>query len=210
MRTVIFTNAANFNEQKAEAIMRAGLDVLWISFDGYSKEYFERSRQPLQYEHVKNNIELAIAARKKIGAHTKLAIQAVYNPLGNSIINEEVIRFKSYWLRRVDMVNLQRLHSWHGYLKSQVPRCGNIVCKDIFQYLTINWDGSVTPCCVDYEGNLIVGDVRESQLQQIWFGNRFVELRKILLDDVQEIAMCSECTHRFDNSPTPYLNSLIL
>lgn len=206
IKTTIFTNGGLLNEANSRKILESGLDELWISFDGYSKKYFEENRPPFKYERIRGNIISLLGLKKETGSKTKIIINAVYD---RSIVSESSVReFCEFWRKQnLDDVVLQRIHNWHGGVsleKHKMP--GNIVCKDIFWYMVVNWDGSVSPCCLDYDGDLIVGDARVSRLKDIWFGRGMTSLRKKMLSDVESIRLCSKCVR---TARYPYLSSLV-
>lgn len=68
------------------------------------------------------------------------------------------------------------------------------VCPEVYDKLSINWDGSVTACCGDYDNMLIVGDLKEKTLQEIYQGERINMIREIISRDAyDEIPLCSTC-----------------
>jgi MoaA/NifB/PqqE/SkfB family radical SAM enzyme len=60
--------------------------------------------------------------------------------------------------------------------------------------ITIDWDGSVLPCSMDWTKIDIYGNVNESTLYDIWHGYAFSTLRKQLLKGNRDIAaVCKVC-----------------
>ena len=56
-------------------------------------------------------------------------------------------------------------------------------------------DGKVVPCCVDYDGKYIVGDLKTDSLKSVWNGGKMIKLRKALLEGRKgDIELCSKCT----------------
>lgn len=206
IKTVIFTNGSLLNEKICKEIMLAGLDELCISFDGYSKEHFEKYRYPLIYESILKNIQNSIKIKKELKAKTSIILQPVYD--SNTIDSDKLNNFLIFWSDKVDDISIQKLHDWHGYVKNEGYVNKNIICRDLFQYMTINWDGSVVPCCLDYEGENILGNVNKQTIRQAWFGKEFTEFRRKLLKNVSLIPMCSECKMRYFNFRYPHLSSL--
>ena len=55
-------------------------------------------------------------------------------------------------------------------------------------------DGTVTPCCLDYNGAFIVGDTRKDTIEEIWNGPVYSKLRenfkKLKYDDYP---LCLSC-----------------
>jgi radical SAM protein with 4Fe4S-binding SPASM domain len=59
--------------------------------------------------------------------------------------------------------------------------------------LVVLWDGRVTPCCADYDGQLIVGKADEQNLQEIFNGPEMRVLRKQHLKK-QWSGLCGQCS----------------
>jgi hypothetical protein len=51
------------------------------------------------------------------------------------------------------------------------------------------WDGRVVPCCHDYDGHVVLGDLREESLSQIWDGVAGQRFR----DRNYESEFCRQC-----------------
>ena len=122
---------------------------------------------------------------------------------------KEVENFKEYWKDEPVTINLQKLHEWHGYVPNSRYKYKNITCRDIYEYMTINWDGSVVPCCLDYDGVCVLGDATKEHIRSIWFGTKFVNFRRMLLKDMKAMEMCEQCGYRIYNVRFPYLTSFL-
>lgn len=206
IKTVIYTNGGLLDGKTSRKIMASGIDEIYVSFDGYSKRHFEKYRRPMKYETVLENIESAIRTKKELGAKTKIIIQPTYDK--NSTSAGELERFKNYWRNKADGVSIQKIHDWHGYINNRKFIHQNIICRDLFQYMTINWDGSVVPCCLDYEGEYVLGNANKQTIKEIWFGKKFTEFRRKLLKNMTSVKMCGQCRMRFCNFEYPYLSSV--
>ena len=73
LETLINTNATTLDEKKARALIEAGLDLIIYSFDGGSKQSYERMRpgrfKPNSFDLVYENIRGMARLRKEMGAH---------------------------------------------------------------------------------------------------------------------------------------------
>lgn len=58
---------------------------------------------------------------------------------------------------------------------------GRHYCIDPWRSLVVNWDGTVSLCCVDYI-KYIMGDTRSQTLIKIWNNENYQTVRKYLLD----------------------------
>lgn len=73
----------------------------------------------------------------------------------------------------------------HTYLK---------ICSDAFDVLSINWNGDVTLCCSDYDNYMIVGNILDNDLKQIFNSKAADNYRAIIAKgEYGKIKCCSEC-----------------
>jgi len=64
----LLTNASLLTEDMSTGLIHAGLDELWISMDGFSKECYENIRQGGEYEKVIRHLEAFNEMRKTAGS----------------------------------------------------------------------------------------------------------------------------------------------
>ena len=68
------------------------------------------------------------------------------------------------------------------------------ICPYPFYYLIINQDGEVTVCCADWKRKLIVGDLKNQSLKEIWTGTVLRDFWKDMLKGKKErYEMCQKC-----------------
>ena len=63
----------------------------------------------------------------------------------------------------------------------KLPKVENEVCSVIFYSMTINSDGTVSACCSDWNQEIIIGDLKNESLMQIWQSNVLKKLQKLHL-----------------------------
>lgn len=70
----------------------------------------------------------------------------------------------------------------------------NDVCVEAFDKLSINWNGDVTLCCSDYDNFMIVGNILDIDLKQIFTGRAANQYRDIIVKrQYEKIKCCSTC-----------------
>jgi len=95
------TNAMLLTEEVSKRLIDAGLDRLSISFEGYTKEIYEKNRVGATYETVLANIEKMQSLKHELGVkHPKIRVQSVLLPA----IKEDFEEYKKFWGSRVDEV----------------------------------------------------------------------------------------------------------
>ena len=68
------------------------------------------------------------------------------------------------------------------------------VCPFPFYSLIINSDGEVTVCCADWKRKLVVGDLKNESLKEIWNGEILRSfLIKLLQGEKNSFEMCKKC-----------------
>ncbi|MBR1397406.1 MAG: radical SAM protein [Selenomonadaceae bacterium] len=68
------------------------------------------------------------------------------------------------------------------------------VCPEAFDKLSINWNGDVTLCCTDYDNFMIVGNILDNDIKQIFNSNAAKIYREaIMKKQYTKIKCCSDC-----------------
>jgi len=66
-------------------------------------------------------------------------------------------------------------------------------CTLPFRELTIRCDGDVCICCMDVGHEYVCGNVLESTLMDIWYGEQFEAARKVLYSKRRDFNPCVRC-----------------
>lgn len=99
-------------------------------------------------------------------------------------INEgETTEWIQRWEPKVDEVMVWKTHNWAGqwpseftYLEQEpVTSCGRPFHGD----LNIHSDGTVSPCCFDFDGKMIIGDLTQQTLKEIYFGDALKRIQEV-------------------------------
>jgi radical SAM protein with 4Fe4S-binding SPASM domain len=98
----------------------------------------------------------------------------------------EVDAFQKEWRGKADFVNFQPKFF-------SLPRRKQSLCRDLWRILVVLWDGKVVPCCVDFEGDIILGDAEKENLQKIFKGPAMKALRKSHLQK-RPPGLCKKCS----------------
>lgn len=188
-RVGITTNGSLLSPDLSRALAAAGLDRIVISLDAASEEcYAAVHGKPGHYEKIVSNIEGAI--------------DAGLNPRISFIVMKEnssdVFSFLKQWESR----------GVRYRVKVAKDRCGYFDLKRAFDYrlsakkscrlpfgvVDIVANGDVIPCCQDWDHEVVLGNIREQQLADIWHGSAYQEFRKKLTTDRASIPLCARCT----------------
>lgn len=194
----IISNGSLLNEDRARALIEAGLDEIKISFDGLSKEVFEKVRVGLKWEDVSGNVENLVRLRDEMGRKVP-RVQLLFVKIEENEV--EADDFVERWRTIVDRVDTTKAHNWGSsdqVATSTEPKgSSGFPCMRLWQTFTILWDGRVSLCCLDYEGSEILGDLRQQSIAEVWHGERIRTIRdQHLRGRFDEVPICGGCNAR--------------
>lgn len=181
------TNGTLLNEEMANMILDSGLDFLSADIDGFSKEVYESIRRGGDRDVVYRNIENFIEIQKRRGIKTPYFEIKVIEMEENK---HEVQQIVDYWLDKGIGVGVRMMHNWGGNLRGVPYRNieqSRIACGNAVGQLGVTWEGEVTMCAQDIEGELSLGNLNHESISQVW------EKKQELIDLHME--------HRFEELP---------
>lgn len=182
------TNAMLLTEDRARRLIDAGLDRLSISFEGYTREVYERYRVGAVFETVTANIAMIQELKQKLGVeHPKIRVQTVMLPE----IESSFDAYREFWSKRADEV---------GYLDYKEMKTKKKAirypwaCPQIWQRMAIWWDGTLLPCNHDDDGLLALGNVGEVSVADAWLSPALEKIRQAHASgNAHEIPACDGC-----------------
>jgi len=145
----------------------------------------------LNYETVKNNIHRFIEIRTKHNVGLpKVVVLMVENDTNKNTRKQ----FLDEW-KDADEAKIAKEENWSGEKRSTDVAPNMRVCPKIERQMEILVDGTVVLCCFDFEGKVIVGDVRKNKIEDIWTGSRLEEVRGCIWDkNYEELRLCKSCS----------------
>jgi len=188
------TNASLLNEETAIKILDSGLDIIYISLDANSKEVYERIRKGLNYDIVKKNIKRFIELKN---SRNKEKPTIILNFCRTDENKNQVKDFVREWNKH-GQVWISNTHDWAG--KAEVKAKSGLArridpCRLLWTELIVSWDGKVPLCCIDYDDKIIMGDLKNESIREVWSGERLKKNRNIHMDgDFNKIPLCESCT----------------
>ncbi len=206
-----FSNGSLLNKKTSEDLIDSGLDYLIISLDGTNRESYEKIRINLKFNEVIENVRNFLIIREKKRAN-KPKIELHVTISDENRLEEK--KFVKKMRGLADYVSIAHAHNWAGQREiknADVIQKSNKTdlapCTNLWSELTILWDGRVALCCLDYEGKLILGDINEESLKNIWNGKRIQAIRQSQLKSQFNQDLCKTCSeHRWSSWWLNYWN----
>lgn len=200
-RIEITTNASLLTPSKSEELVKSGLTRLIVSLQGLSAEKYKKiCGYNINFNEFLNNLKYFYTNRGKCRLHLKIADTALdegdeqkfYEMFGN-ICDDLYIEHIIPVYKEVD---------YNGKLKAtaDITRYGYkykeaLVCPQPFYQMFIKANGDVAPCCM-YPSPMVIGNVREQTLKDIWNGQKLRDFQVLqLLKKRSCNAVCRDCVN---------------
>jgi MoaA/NifB/PqqE/SkfB family radical SAM enzyme len=205
---------------KSEELISSGVSEILYSLDGASAETYHqyrnyRDRTP--FETVVDNLQKLVDKKRKMRAdktkivlqfvvfrHNEHEVDAIFD-LGKKI-GVDTIDLKPVCLndffgggmsdiidRYLPESQRHYIHKRDGYILRKPP-----ICSFVFHEAEVLWNGDVTICCFDYDGDYVVGNIIEDGgFANVWKSAGFREIRKKIIKS--ELKLCRQCGNTFDH-----------
>jgi len=199
-KTMIYSNMGFIEQGKIEEILdRNLLDELHISFYGPNKRIYNQLQPPLNWEKTKENIKAVVNIRQKRARKKPLIIMQY-------LIIPELMQYVNSFIRKwgtlVDRVILTNYNTFQGDMPKisfdESKWLGNPAhrtpCEKLWSDINIHYDGTIVPCCIDWDRRMPLGNINETPVGKIWYGEKIMWLRKMHTEKRwNEITMCRNC-----------------
>ena len=79
-------------------------------------------------------------------------------------------------------------------------------CSHLWSSMVIRWNGDVVPCCRDLLSGIVLGNVNDESLSDIWNGKNLIALRKKQKEfRYHEIPICKNCSKLWEGKKPIHL-----
>jgi radical SAM superfamily enzyme YgiQ (UPF0313 family) len=172
----LLTNGTLLDDRMADQLIKSRLDWLGISFHGIRKETIEKTMgisYDLAFSRINNFIE---KVKKNKNLKEYLMVTLIKHKFLSEEEKNQAIKFwKSKGIERI------------SYFKKPISRAGNVKrlpkvynqgkitgCKSIWadEMLHIVEDGKVVLCCMDWKREVVLGDLNNQTVKEVWQGGR--------------------------------------
>jgi radical SAM protein with 4Fe4S-binding SPASM domain len=197
----LHTNATLLDEEKSYQLVQSGLNLISFSFDGLDATTYERCRKGASFQDTMGNIRNFLNVKKKLDSQKPYAILEMMDLSG--VDKRYSLRGKKEFVSKFDHLPLDRFvvkkpHNFGGNVRlspADDPSLRPLTpCTILWHSLVVLWNGEVVPCPQDFFGEMILGNVREQKLAEIFNTSKLKDLRKnMLLRQVDVSGPCARC-----------------
>jgi MoaA/NifB/PqqE/SkfB family radical SAM enzyme len=207
----ITNNGLAIKKEQIKSLIELQVDSITFSFQGATKAEYEIMRCNRRYGQLKANI---IEMARLRGKRDKPFIH-----ISSTMTDEtekEIKKFVDYWKKIADSVgtgktnlsqftvgqikSFENLDKLEFLRKQETVKKAYRPCTEVYQKLSVDWDGKVTCCCGDFDNFLEVGDLSKASLSGIWNSSKRLKLIREMLDKNMHktLTFCSTCYHPYE------------
>jgi radical SAM protein with 4Fe4S-binding SPASM domain len=204
--THLNTNGYLLTEPIMQKFIDIPLDSLKFSFQGIDRKSYREMRNTDFFDELLVKIEKLHQLR---GDSDKPYIHVSTTLTYES--QEEAEAFRQNISRFVDLVTVGKTSL--DYIDADKARLGPVdkqrlrdlmlqesitkehpSCGEVFNVLSVNWNGLVSACCADYDDKMTVGDLRRESLAGIWRTRKMDAYRRLLTEMKHDsLEICRNC-----------------
>lgn len=178
------TNGSKLDDNLIGAILRSGLDSIKISYQGYDF---------LEYQEYRKEDLFHILMHK--GAMLKKARGCKDKPfiiIGTTV--EHPMKVRTEYFKNIMKDSADEVYVGLTRDLNAIPEKPATGCREVFDKMSIDWDGFVTACCGDYDRMMVVGNIFKESLLDIWNGEKLNYYRDMLVNGRHsELDLCKHC-----------------
>ena len=202
MATMISTNGMLMTVDRAEQLLRAGVDFVKISVSGFSQDIYAMYHRGGNIETVKKNITGIVEAKKRLKSHTLIMVDYILFRHNR----DEVGLFRRF-CKSLGVIFNERAgitQGREGIVSSDergvlAPRTS--LCDWLWKIMVVNWDGAVLPCCEfttwSDPWGMNRGQKGRFSVREVWNADLYKKFREIHINKGrQSVARCADCHYQ--------------
>ena len=186
------TNAYLFNkDDRINKILDSEPDWIVISFDSLIKEHYEKIRLRLQYERVLDNIHELIKQRNSKNKKTTICVRYIEQDLNKLQFDDYKNYFSKILNNDLDEIHYAKEHNWGV---GNGVKIGATRCHFIYNRFVIMRDGKVPLCCIDFNAEELMGNIKNESILEIFNSKKWNIMRNMHSNNERKkIEICKNC-----------------
>jgi uncharacterized Fe-S cluster-containing radical SAM superfamily protein len=177
------TNGMLFDEELARFAITNEIDSIKFSFQGTNENEYERIRRGGRWDTMCKWIKY-LSKQRGNGNYPRIEIGTT----AAEISDKQRESFRKYFDGVVDTISFGKTRSFGN----DADRGNNPKCWE-FNKASINWDGTVSFCCADYDNMMLIGDLKVQTLYDIWNGEQAIQYRQMLMSNKHGLLPLCKC-----------------
>ena len=198
--TCVSTNAIALTEDMVRRLSESGIGRLIICLDGANEKSYSTYRVGGDFNRVVQAIKFSVKYK------LPLEVQCLLLSTTEKEIDEIKSLCKELGVNRLVFKKAQFYDDFlvpenPKYLRYKRDKAGKLLpkaklknkCWRLFSTIVIDVDGNVPACCFDKSAKYSFGNLKTSNLREVWQGDKAVRFRKTILKNRKSIDICNNC-----------------
>lgn len=200
LRVEFFSNGKSLTQEKISSILDTEVDRITFSFDGASKQTYEKIRIGGDFERTKDNILALLQERRRRGLKRPFVNISLVAQEDNQ---RELKQFLRLWTTFADQVAIWPVDNRkQAGLPVENLRIGQkhpYPCvRLLHDELVVMSNGKVALCCRDYDGSVILGDLCRQSIKEVRASAVYKEISRLhLAGKGDAIPLCEKCGYLY-------------
>ncbi len=196
LNILILTNGSKLTLEKFQQLSALGVTSFRVSFYGVDATSYS-TVHGLQKNNMFERVRDALVDISKIKTKTELLLTYNVVDKNDEKTTQEWIDF---WKDKVDLIEVWRPHNWatskdyRSIQEEKLTTCG----RPFKGPLQIQVDGTINMCCFDFDGQLLLGDLKTQTLEEIFSSPMFEKIKACHQSGNYEDSglICENCDQR--------------
>lgn len=203
----INTNGSLLDEKQISQLIDMQLDSIKFSFQGADEGTYSEMRMGGDYHRMLDIIQKMAEMRGQRPLPYIQISTTLTGETANQIDNfkHDIERYCDYYnigYTKLNHLNVNDMNICdeekekikHLQEQEKIHHVYHDVCVEAFDKLSINWNGDVTLCCSDYDNFMIIGNILDMDLMQLFTSKAANQYRDIIVKkQYGRIKCCSTC-----------------
>ncbi len=199
-------NGSMMNDQFMEELIDTGIDSVKFSFQGVSRDGYKLLRIRDDFEELLGKIEKLYKLRGErqypfitIGTSVLTETEAeiaAFRKQCESICDKTEIGITTLEYIDLELISDTGRRDEMKVIKQEQKECLRRYncCHQIFDVLTLHWNGNICACCADNDEVMVLGNIKEMTLKECWDCEKEKSWRRILAERRYEaLPLCKDC-----------------
>ena len=201
------TNASLLTPVLSDAIIDAGLDRINISVEGVNEDQYKSfSQYNIDFQKFVDNIRYFYEHRKQcemivkingdiLTEEEKQKFYEIFGDITDGIFVESIMDCWPTFEQKKVQINEDR-----GIYNNEIREV--LVCPYVFYSFAINADGTYSLCFLDWNRTLLLGNVKNLSVKNVWNSDELKNFQKLFLrGERKSHPVCAECGQLRQGAP---------
>lgn len=206
----IVTNAMLLTPERSQSLIDAGLDLIEVSLDGLSIDENHKIRKHSDFDVIMKNIEAflslkssSLSAIRLLVSSTQIMPEPTHTAMPLPLPSTAPYLEKAFkpWMesQAVEGINTYWAMKWPHFPESDYFKVGHYhisddmdCCDQVENTITVRANGDVVPCCYDLSSQLVMGNIHQQAITDIWTSLGYEALRTSITER-KYLGICNQC-----------------